>query len=95
MGGYLFGQGCTFSMVNDKYDSYMGDVAFAAQCVKQPDIASSTNDAEVRSLFHATKRTLSYKSIFRSIGNPQQYSTVTHEDNAATIAQVIKDRLTP
>ena len=72
-----------------------GDVAFAAQCVKQPDIASSTNDAEVRSLFYATKRTLLYRSILRSIGRPQQHPTVTHEDNAATIAQVIKDRLTP
>ena len=39
-----------------------GGLAFASQCVKQPDIAASTNDAEVRALFYA-KRTLLYRSI--------------------------------
>ena len=72
-----------------------GEVCFSSQCVKQPEVAASTNDAEVRALFQTTKRTLLYRAVLASLGLPQPEPTVTHEDNAATIAQVIKDRLTP
>ena len=72
-----------------------GEVAFASQCVKQADIAASTNDSEIRSMFHATKRTLLYRSILRSMGMTQDVPTPTHEDNAAAISQVMSDRLTP
>ena len=72
-----------------------GDVAVASQCVKQPEPGASTNDAEVRSLYQATRRTLAYRSILASLGQPQQYPTPTFEDNAATIAQVLNDKLTP
>ena len=72
-----------------------GEVCFSSQCVKQPEVAASTNDAEVRALFQTTKRTLLYRDVLASLGLPQPEPTVTHEDNAATIAQVIKDRLTP
>ena len=72
-----------------------GEVAFASQCIKQPEPAASTNDAEARSLFQATRRTLAYRSILGSLDTPQNHPTPTHEDNAATIAQVLNDRLTP
>ena len=72
-----------------------GKVAFASQCVKQPEPAASTNDAEVISLFQATRRTLAYRSILGSLDTPQNQPTPTHEDNEATIAQVLNDRLTP
>ena len=73
----------------------MGGIAFVSQCVKQADIAASTNDSEIRSMFHATKRTMLYRSILRSMGMPQDVPTPTHEDNAAAISQVMSDRLTP
>lgn len=72
-----------------------GDVGISLQCIKQPDIAASTNDAEVQALFQATKRTLLYRSILRSIDIPQEEPTPTYEDNAATIAQVMNNQLTP
>ena len=36
-----------------------------------------------------------YRDVLASLGLPQPEPTMTYEDNAATIAQVIKDRLTP
>ena len=71
-----------------------GKVAFSLQYVKQPEVTVSTNDAEVRALFQTTKRTLLYRDVLVSLGVPQQYPTPEYEDNALTIAHVIKDRLT-
>ena len=72
-----------------------GEVAFTSQCVKLPEVAASTRDAEVRALFQTTKRTLLCRDVIASLGVPQQYPTPEYEDNALTIAHVIKDRLTP
>ena len=72
-----------------------GDVTFVSQCVKQPEPAASTNDAEAISLFQATRRTLAYRSILRSLDIAQKHPTPTHKDSTATIAQVLNDRLTP
>ena len=72
-----------------------GDVTFVSQCVKQPEPVASTNNAEVRSNFQAIRRTLAYRSIIRSLDMTQEHPTPTHEDNIATIAQVLNDRLTP
>ena len=72
-----------------------GDVVFASQYVKQPEPAASTKIAESRSLFQATRRTLAYRSILRSLDMAQKHPTPTHEDNTAMIAQVLNDILTP
>ena len=73
----------------------MGEVGFSSQCVKQPEVAASTNDSEVRVLFQTTKQILVYRDVLSSLDLPKPELIVTHEDNAATISQVIKDRLTP
>ena len=83
------------SQINFKLSTHMGRSRIRIPCVKQPEPAASTNDAEARSLFQATQRTLAYRSILKSLDTPQPHSTPTHEDNVATIAQVLNDRLTP
>ena len=70
-----------------------GGVTFVLQYVKHADIATSTNDSDIRSVFHITKRTLLYCSILRFMGMPQHTPTPTHEDKAAAISQVMSDRL--
>ena len=71
------------------------DVSFAWQCVKQPEPGASTNDAEMRPLFQATRRTLCYRSLCQSLNEAQIYPTPSFDDSTATIAQVLNDRLTP
>ena len=55
----------------------------------------SVNDAETRALFQATRKTVWFRSILKSLNVPQPGPTPTFEDNKATIAQVLNDRLTP
>ena len=71
------------------------NVAFAWQCVKQPEPGASTNDCEMRSLFHASRKTITYRNTLQSLNESQTSPTPTFEDNAATIKQVLNDRLTP
>ena len=70
-------------------------LGFASQCVKHPDIAVSTNVWEVWSWFHATKRTLLYRSIIQSMRIRHHALTFIHKDNATATAQALKDQLTP
>ena len=70
-------------------------VSFAWSCTKQPTPGGSVNDAETRSLFQATRKTAWFRSILQSLNVPQVHPTPTFEDNRATIAQVMNDRLTP
>ena len=62
---------------------------------KQPDTSTSTTDAEIRSLYQTAKRTVSYCRLLLSIGRSHPNPTPIFEDNNATIAQVLRDRLTP
>ena len=70
-------------------------VPFAWQCTKQPEPGGSVNDSETRALYHTSRKTVWYRNILLSLKSPQIGPTPTFEDNKATIAQVIKDRLTP
>ena len=70
-------------------------VACAWHTNKQPDTAASTTDAEICSLFQTAKRTVSYRRLLLSIGRASPTATPIFEDNAATIAQVLRDRITP
>jgi hypothetical protein len=70
-------------------------VAFAWTCSKQPEPGGSVNDAETRALFQTTRKTVWFRNILQSLNAPQQEPTPTFEDNKATIAQVLNDRLTP
>ena len=72
-----------------------GKVRFVVQCINQPDMTTSTYDAEVRALWHVIKQTLLYRKILRSINIPQRIPTPIYEDNAATNTQAINNRLTP
>ena len=69
--------------------------AFAWSCTKQAEPAGSVNDSETRSLFQASRKTVWYRSIMQSLNAPQSGPTPIFEDNKATIAQVLNDRLTP
>ena len=71
------------------------NTAFAWYSTKQMDTATGSNGSEARSLFKCTKGTIRYRRFFDSIGRPLNHPTPTHEDNEATISQVLKDRLTP
>ena len=70
-------------------------VSFAWTCTKQPEPGGSVNEAETRALFQTTRKTIWYRSILQSLHIPQHHPTPTFEDNQATIAQVLNDRLTP
>ena len=70
-------------------------VSFAWTCTKQTEPGGSVNEAETRSLFQATRRTIWYRNILQSLNVPQAHPTPTFEDNQATITQVLNDRLTP
>ena len=71
------------------------NVSFAWSCTKQPEPGASANDAETRALFYTTRKTINYRNILVSLNNAQPGPTPTFDDNKATIAQVLKDRLTP
>ena len=62
---------------------------------KQPDTSTSTTDAEIRSLYQTAKRTVSYRRLLLSMGQLHPNPTYIFEDNNATIAQVLRDGLTP
>ena len=59
--------------------------------MKQPEVPASTNDMDVRKSFKRTKFTMLYPNVLALLGLPQPDLTQTHEDNAVTISQVIKD----
>ena len=46
-------------------------------------------------LFQTAKRMVSYRRLLLSIGRASPTATPIFEDNAATIAQVLRDRITP
>ena len=71
------------------------NVTFAWSCTKQPEPGASANDAETRALFYTTRKTNCYRNILVSLNHTQPGPTPTFDDNKATIAQVLKDRLTP
>ena len=71
------------------------NTAFAWKCNKHTETSTGSNGAETRTLFQCTKDTKRYRRFLESIVRPLDHPTPTHEDNEATITQVIKDRLTP
>ena len=58
-------------------------------------MAVSTNDEEFRALFQTTKWTLLDRDILDFLELLQPEPTMIHKYNAATIAQVVKDYMTP
>ena len=63
--------------------------------MKQTETATGTNSSELCALFKCTKETARNRRWLQSIGRGLDHPTPTAEDNAATITQVLKDRLTP
>ena len=49
----------------------MGEAGFSSQRVKQPEVAASENDAEIRALFQTAKRTRLYRNVLVSFSLPQ------------------------
>ena len=62
---------------------------------KQPDTESSTTDAEIRALFQTAKRTATYCQLLLLLGRAHEKAKSKLKDNAAKIAQVLRDRMTP
>ena len=54
-----------------------------------------TNGSEIKALFKGTKKTKIFRRFLESAGRPSTHPTPIYEDNDATIAQILKDRLTP
>ena len=80
--------------VTSGYTEY-NQVAVAWLSKKQTQVSECTNSAEVRALFTMAKRTEIFRRWMTSMGRPIKDPTPIFEDNKATIAQVLKDRLTP
>ena len=70
-------------------------VAVSWTCKKQTETALHSNGAEIRALATGVKQTIGIRQFFTNLGISISDPTPTHEDNMATIQQVIKDRLTP
>ena len=62
---------------------------------KQVQVSECTNSAEIRALFTMAKRTEILRRWMTSMGRPLKDPTPFYEDNKATIAPVMKDRLIP
>ena len=80
--------------VTSGYTEY-NQVAVGWISKKQVQVSECTNSAEIRALFTMAKRTEILRRWMTSMGRPMKEPTPIHEDNKATIAQVMKDRLTP
>ena len=80
--------------VTSGYTEY-NQVAVAWLSKKQVQVSECTNSAEIRALFTMAKRTEIFRRWMTSMGRPIKDPTPIYEDNKATIAQVMKDRLTP
>lgn len=70
-------------------------VAVSWTCKKQTEMALHSNGAEIRALSTGFKKTIGIRQFVTNLGMPISNPTPTHEDNMATIQQVVKDRLTP
>ena len=69
-------------------------VSFAWSCTNQPEPGASENDAETRSLFYTSRKTVWYRNVLASLNCPQIGPTPTFDDDKDTIAQVLKYGLT-
>ena len=72
-----------------------GDVLVAWFLKKQTSTALHSNHSELETLLLCVKKTLYIRRILYCLGYPQLDPTDIYEDNQATIAEVINDRLTP
>jgi len=65
------------------------------KATKQLAIATSTTDAETRSLFTGLKKVLTFRNFLTHLGFPEQEPTTIFEDNQGTSDIVHAGRLTP
>ena len=73
----------------------LNSVAVSWKVKKQIETALHPNGAEIRALQSGVKQTIIFRNLLQNLGFPQRRPTITLEDNNSTIAQVLKDRLTP
>ena len=69
--------------------------AISWKATKQLAIATSTTDAETRSLFTGLKKILTFRNFLSHLGFPEQDPTTIFEDNQGTSDIVNAGRLTP
>ena len=70
-------------------------VAVSWKASKQLCIATSTTDAETRSLFSGLRRVITFRHFLQHLGIPEMKPTVIFEDNKGTQDIVHAGRLTP
>ncbi len=73
----------------------LNGVVISWTCKKQPQVAQHSNGAELRALHHGVRKSYFIKKILNSIGIKIYLPIPTHEDNAATLNQVSKNRIEP
>ena len=74
--------------------TYYNGTIVSWKCSKQLSIATSTTDAEIRSLFQGLKKILVFRNFLSHLGFPESIPTSIFEDNQGTFDIVQAGRLT-
>ena len=96
------------AMVDANYATDLSDRKSVSSCIilyngvivswratKQLCVATSTTDAEIRSLFTGLRKVITFRNFLRHLGRPEIKPTVIFEDNKGTSDIVRAGRLTP
>ena len=96
------------AMVDSNYGTDLSDRKSVSSCLilfngvvvswkatRQMCIATSTTDAEIRSLFTGLRKVITFRNFLRHLGRPELKPTIIFEDNKGTSDIVRAGRLTP